>query len=137
RGWVGRPEHVINFFFCAAEEVRELMAAMGFRTFAEMVGQMQMLDKRQVVEHWKAKGLDFSRLFFKPEAPAGVAIHNCEPQDHKIHKILDRKLIAQAQGALERGEKVQIKSPIRNTDRTAGAMLSREVASRYGQHGLP
>jgi glutamate synthase (NADPH) large chain len=135
--FVGQPEHVINFFFFVAEEVRELMASMGFRTFAEMVGQMQMLDKRQVIEHWKAKGLDFSRLFFKPEAPAGVAIHNCEPQDHKIHKILDRQLIAQAQGALERGEKVQITSRIGNTDRTAGAMLSGEVAKRYGHEGLP
>ena len=76
--FVGQPEHVINFFFFVAEEVRELMAAMGFRTFAEMVGQMQMLDKRQVIEHWKAKGLDFSRLFFKPHAPQGVHIHNCE-----------------------------------------------------------
>ena len=76
--FVGQPEHVINFFFFVAEEVRELMAEMGFRTFAEMVGQMQMLDKRQVIEHWKAKGLDFSRLFFKPHAPQGVHIHNCE-----------------------------------------------------------
>ena len=76
--FVGQPEHVISFFFFVAEEVRELMAEMGFRTFAEMVGQMQMLDKRQVIEHWKAKGLDFSRLFFKPHAPAGVHIHNCE-----------------------------------------------------------
>jgi glutamate synthase (NADPH/NADH) large chain len=100
--FVGQPEHVISFFFFVAEEVRELMAEMGFRTFAEMVGQMQMLDKRQVIEHWKAKGLDFSRLFFKPHAPAGVHIHNCEVQDHKIHTILDRRLIAEAQSALER-----------------------------------
>jgi len=135
--FVGQPEHVVNFFFFVAEEVRELMAAMGYRSFAEMVGQMQMLDKRQVIEHWKAQGLDFSRLFFKPDAPKGVAIHNCERQDHKIHDILDRKLIAQAQGALERGAKVQITSRIRNTDRTAGAMLSGEVAKRYGHEGLP
>jgi len=135
--FVGQPEHVVNFFFFVAEEVRELMAAMGYRSFAEMVGQMQMLDKRQVVEHWKAKGLDFSRLFFKPDAPAGVAIHNCELQDHKIHDILDRKLIAQAQGALEGGAPVQITSRIGNTDRTAGAMLSGEVAKRYGHDGLP
>src|SRR5499433_1299817 len=100
--FVGKPEHVINFFFFVAEEVRELMAQMGFRTFAEMVGQMQMLDKRQVIEHWKAKGLDFSRLFFKPHAPAGVNIHNCEAQDHKIRDIIDRKLIAAARDAIER-----------------------------------
>src|SRR5205809_3061511 len=120
--FVGQPEHVINFFFYVAEEARELMAAMGFRTFAEMIGQMQMLDKRQVVEHWKAKGLDFSKLFFKPQAPAGVNIHKCEPQDHKIHDILDRRLIAESQGALDRGKKVRIITTIRNTDRTTGAM---------------
>jgi glutamate synthase (NADPH/NADH) large chain len=135
--FVGKPEHVVNFFFFVAEEVREWMAALGYRTFAEMVGQMQMLDKRQVIEHWKAKGLDFSRLFFKPEAPAGVAIHNCEKQDHKISDILDRKLIAQAKDAIERGTKVQIESKIGNTDRTAGAMLSGEIAKRYGHDGLP
>ena len=135
--FIGQPEHVINFFFFVAEEVRELMAAMGFRTFDEMIGQMQMLDKRQVIEHWKAKGLDFSKLFFKPQAPQGVAIHNCEPQDHKIHNILDRRLIAEAQAALDRGAPVRIVTTIKNTDRTAGAMLSGEVAKRYGHEGLP
>jgi glutamate synthase domain-containing protein 3 len=133
----GQPEHVINFFFFVAEEARELMATMGFRTFAEMIGQLQMLDKRQVIEHWKAKGLDFSKLFFKPQVPKGVAIHNCEPQDHKIHKILDRRLIAEAQAALDRGAPVRIVTTIKNTDRTAGAMLSGEVAKRYGHEGLP
>jgi glutamate synthase (NADPH/NADH) large chain len=135
--FVGQPEHVINFFFFVAEEVRELMAQMGFRTFAEMVGQMQMLDKRQVVEHWKAKGLDFSRLFHKPQAGKGVAIYNCEPQDHKIHDILDRRLIADAQVALDRGAPVRIVRTIKNTDRTAGAMLSGMIAQRYGHAGLP
>jgi glutamate synthase (NADPH/NADH) large chain len=135
--FIGTPEHVINYFFYVAEEVRELMAAMGFRTFNEMVGQMQMLDKRQVIEHWKAKGLDFSKLFFKPDAPKSVAIYNCERQDHKIHDILDRRLIAEAQAALERGAPVRIVTAIRNTDRTAGAMLSGEVAKRYGHAGLP
>jgi glutamate synthase (NADPH/NADH) large chain len=135
--FVGQPEHVINFFFFVAEEVRELMADMGFRTFPEMVGQMQMLDQRQVVEHWKAKGLDFSRLFFKPQAPKGVNIHNCEPQDHGIQHILDRRLIAEAQEALEHGVPVRIETTIRNTDRTAGAMLSGEIAKRYGHEGLP
>jgi glutamate synthase (NADPH/NADH) large chain len=135
--FVGKPEHVINFFFFVAEEVRELMAQLGFRTFAEMIGQMQMLDRRQVVEHWKAKGLDFSRLFLKPQAPAGVNIHNCEPQDHKIHNILDRRLIAEAQAALDRGAPVRIVTTIKNTDRTAGAMLSGAVAKRYGHEGLP
>ena len=133
----GQPEHVINFFFFVAEEVRELMAALGYRTFDEMIGQMQMLDTRALVDHWKARGLDFSRLFSKPDVPASVAIYNRERQDHKIHDIIDRKLIRDAQGALERGAKVDIALPITNTDRTTGAMLSGEIAKRYGHAGLP
>src|SRR5205823_2032890 len=133
----GAPEHVINYFFFVAEEARELMAELGYRTFNEMIGQMQMLDRRQVIAHWKARGLDFSRLFFKPEAPSGVAIYNCEPQDHKIHDILDRRLIAQARAALAHATPVCIESPIKNTDRTVGAMLSGEAAKRYGHAGLP
>jgi glutamate synthase (NADPH/NADH) large chain len=133
----GQPEHVINFFFFVAEEVRELMAEMGFRTFNEMIGQMQMLDRRQVIEHWKAKGLDFSKLFFKPQAGRGVSIYRNEAQDHKIHDILDRRLIADCQAALDRGAPVRIATTIKNTDRTAGAMLSGEIAKRYGHAGLP
>ncbi|HXY90216.1 MAG TPA: glutamate synthase-related protein, partial [Xanthobacteraceae bacterium] len=133
----GQPEHVINYFFFVAEEVRELMAALGYRRFDEMIGQMQMLDRRKVVAHAKAKGLDFSRLFTKPAAQKGVNIFKCEPQDHKIHKILDRKLIAEAQAALDRGAPVKLASAIRNIDRAVGAMLSGEVAKRYGHAGLP
>ena len=133
----GQPEHVINYFFFVAEEVRELMAAMGYRSFDEMIGQMQMLDERQLVDHWKARGLDFSRLFTKPDVPASVALYNCEKQDHKIHDIIDRKLIAQAQAALDRGAPVRISLPIKNTDRTTGAMLSGAIAKRYGHDGLP
>ncbi len=133
----GQPEHVINFFFYVAEEVREIMAELGYRTFDAMIGQMQMLDKQAFVEHWKAKGLDFSRLFHKPDVPAEVALFNCEEQDHKIHEIVDRKLIAGAQAALDRGAKVKIEIPIKNTDRTTGGMLSGEVAKRYGHTGLP
>ena len=120
----------------SAQEVRELMAQLGFRTFDEMIGQMQMLDQRRVIAHWKAKGLDFSKLFNKPDAPQGVSIFGCEPQDHKIHDILDRRLIAEAQLALDRGAPVRIVTTIRNTDRAAGAMLSGEIARRYGHAGL-
>ncbi|HYU11238.1 MAG TPA: glutamate synthase-related protein, partial [Stellaceae bacterium] len=133
----GTPEHVINYFFFVAEEVRELMAEMGYRSFDEMIGQMQMLDRNKLVEHWKARGLDFSRLFTKPAAPAGVKIYKCEPQDHGIDKVLDRKLIAEARAAIDRGAKVKIETPIRNTDRTTGAMLSGEIAKIYGHEGLP
>ncbi len=98
--FTGQPEHVINYFFFVAEEVRELMAELGYRTFDEMIGQMQMFDQRKLVAHGKASGLDFSKLFMKPDVPASVKIFNCERQDHKIHDILDRKLIAQSQTAL-------------------------------------
>jgi glutamate synthase (NADPH) large chain len=135
--FTGQPEHVINYFFFVAEEVRELMAEMGYRSFDEMIGQMQMLDRVNVLAHAKANGLDFSKLFTKPPVPAEVALFNRERQDHKIHDVIDRKLIAQSQGALESGTPVRIELPIRNTDRTTGAMLSGAIAKRYGHDGLP
>ena len=135
--FTGQPEHVINFFFFVAEEVRELMAAMGYRKFDEMIGQMHMLDQQKLLAHGKASGLDLSKLFMKPDVPANVAIFNSEVQDHKIHDILDRKLIARSQAALDSGTPVRVALPIRNTDRTAGAMLSGEIAKRYGHEGLP
>lgn len=133
----GAPEHVINYLFFVAEEVREMMAALGYRNFTDMVGQMQMLDKTEAVTHWKAKGLDFSRLFHKPTAATGVAIANIEKQHHLIDDVLDRRLIEKARGAIENRFPVRIETTIRNTDRTAGAMLSGEVARRYGHAGLP
>jgi glutamate synthase (NADPH/NADH) large chain len=135
--FTGQPEHVINYFFFVAEEVRELMAEMGYRTFAEMIGQMQMLDRINVLAHAKANGLDFSKLFTKPNVPAEVALFNSEAQDHKIHDIIDRTLIARSQEALEHGTPVRIELPIRNIDRTTGAMLSGAIAKRYGHDGLP
>ena len=133
----GQPEHVINYFFFVAEEVRELMAEFGYRNFNDMVGQMDMLDQRKLVEHWKAKGLDFSKLFMKPVAAADTAIFNCEKQDHHLEKILDRKLIAESQAALDRGAPVRLQTTIQSVNRAAGAMLSGEVAKRYGHEGLP
>ncbi len=133
----GQPEHVINYFFFVAEEVREMMAALGYRRFDEMIGQMQMLDQRRLLAHWKAKGLDFSKLFTKPQATSATEIFHCEVQDHKIKDILDRKFIAESQSALDRGAPVRLQTAIHNTDRAAGAMLSGEVAKRYGHAGLP
>jgi glutamate synthase (NADPH/NADH) large chain len=135
--FTGKPEHVINYLFFVAEEVREIMATLGYRRFDEMVGQMQMLDKTEAVNHWKAKGLDFSRLFHKPAALEGVAIYHREEQDHPIKDILDRKFIAAAKDALDYKKPVKITAKIANTDRSAGAMLSGEVAKRYGHAGLP
>ncbi|MDB5593494.1 MAG: hypothetical protein JWM36_455 [Hyphomicrobiales bacterium] len=135
--FVGQPEHVINFFFFVAEEVREMMAALGYRKFDEMIGQMQMLDRDRAVDHWKAKGLDFARLFHKPNAGTNLPIFHTENQDHKLDAVLDRTLIAQAGPALEKGERVRIESTINNTNRTTGAMLSGQIARRYGHEGLP
>ncbi|HEX2137459.1 MAG TPA: glutamate synthase large subunit, partial [Microvirga sp.] len=133
----GLPEHVINYFFFVAEEMRELMAAMGFRSVAEMIGQSHALDKKPAIDHWKAKGLDFSRIFHKPEVGPEVAIRHAERQQHPIADVLDRTLIAQAEMALEHGRAVAIEAEVRNSDRAVGAMLSGEVARRYGHDGLP
>ncbi len=135
--FTGTPEHVINYFFFVAEEVRALMAEMGFRTVAEMVGQIHMLDRNAAIRHWKANGLDFTRLFYKPDCDDPKAIYNSEVQKHQIDDILDRKLIEQAAPAIHDGKAVQIAIDIGNTDRTAGAMLSGEIARHHGQDGLP
>ena len=133
----GQPEHVINFFMFIAEEVREIMAELGFRTVNEMIGRMDRLDTRPALDHWKAKGLDFSRIFAKPKAGEGVAVHNCEEQDHGLDKALDNTLIAQAKDAIENKIPVTIETPVRNVNRTVGAMLSGEIARRHGHAGLP
>jgi glutamate synthase (NADPH/NADH) large chain len=133
----GQPEHAINYFFFVAEEVREIMAALGYRTFDEMVGQSQCLDKERAISHWKARGLDFEKLFHKIEAPESVAIYNSERQDHGLDKVLDNKLIDLAKPALDDRKPVRHELAICNRDRTTGAMLSGEVARRYGHAGLP
>ncbi|KAB0269270.1 glutamate synthase large subunit [Microvirga brassicacearum] len=133
----GLPEHVVNYFFFVAEEVREMMAAMGFTSLDEMIGQSDLLDKNEAIHHWKAKGLDFSRIFHKPDAGPHVAIRHSEQQAHPIANVLDRDLIAKAHAALETGEAVVIDAKVRSSDRTIGAMLSGEVAMRYGHEGLP
>jgi glutamate synthase (NADPH/NADH) large chain len=135
--FTGQPEHVINFFFFIAEEVRELMAKLGFRSFHEMVGHVEKLDMRRAVEHWKAKGVDLGRILYQAPAREGVAIYNCEKQNHHLDRAMDNELIEQATPAIQRGEPVHIAREIRNVHRTVGAMLSGEVAKRYGHVGLP
>ena len=134
--FTGTPEHVINYFFFVAEEVREIMAEMGVKSLDELIGQSDLLDTKEAVDHWKAKGLDFTRLFTKIDSE-GENVHNCETQQHPIHDILDRALIAEAKPALENKTPVNLSKPITNIDRTAGTMLSGEVAKRYGHAGLP
>ncbi|MDQ5879768.1 MAG: glutamate synthase large chain, partial [Pseudomonadota bacterium] len=133
----GQPEHVVNYFFFVAEEVREIMAQLGIRKFDELIGRADLLDMRAGIEHWKAKGLDFSKIFYQPPVPADVPRLHAETQDHGLAKALDHQFIKLAKPALEKGEKVTIELPIRNVNRTAGTMLSGEVAKRYGHAGLP
>ncbi|HXZ15403.1 MAG TPA: glutamate synthase large subunit, partial [Roseiarcus sp.] len=134
--FVGKPDHVINYFFFVAEEVRELMASLGFRSFDEMIGQRQMLDKAALLAHAKAQGLDFSRLFLKPAPWPDDTIYRSTAQDHEIEHVLDRRLIAETTEALERGRHVRLDLTIRNSDRSTGAMLSGAIAKRYGHAGL-
>jgi len=133
----GKPDYVVNYFFLVAEEARELMARLGIRKFDDLIGRSDLLDTKKGIEHWKAKGLDFSRIFRMPSMPADVARFHSEKQDHGLEKALDNRLIELARPALDRGEKVAIDMPIRNGNRTVGTMLSHEVASRYGHEGLP
>ena len=135
--FTGKPEHVVNFMMFIAEQMREIMAELGFRTVDEMVGRTDCLDTREAVEHWKAKGLDFSRLLTLVEAPSSVARHCREVQDHGLDKKLDQRLMEAARDALEEGKPVAIRHEINNIDRTAGTMLSAEVSRRYGEEGLP
>jgi len=133
----GTPQHVVNFFMFIAQETREIMAKLGFRTYGEMIGHSERIHSKKAVEHWKASGLDFSRVLFKPRPAAGVATSNTEQQQHALHRALDNGLIKKAMPALESQQPVSIESPVNNTNLSVGAMLSGEVARRYGHAGLP
>jgi len=135
--FTGTPEHVINYFFFIAEEVREYMASMGFRSFEEMIGRADRLKMRDAIDHWKARGVDLSALLHKVEAPEGEAIRHAGAQDHGLEKSLDNELIERCTPALEDGEEIHFERAITNTKRTVGGMLSGEVARRYGNDGLP
>ncbi|AHV91375.1 glutamate synthase-related protein [Bordetella holmesii] len=131
----GKPEHVVNYFFFVAEEVREIMAQLGIRKFEDLIGRTDLLDMRTGVEHWKARGLDFQRVFHRVNSDS--AVRHVEEQDHGLAGALDHQLIERARPAIERGEKVSFIVPVRNRNRTIGAMLSGAVAARYGHDGLP
>lgn len=133
----GKPEYVINFFYFVAQEMREIMAQLGFRTVNEMVGRVDMLEMQGAIEHYKSRGLDYSQIFYQPEKQDGVATHHVRAQDHSLEFALDHKLIELARPALERGERVEVSLPINNTNRTVGTMLSGEIAKKYEAKGLP
>ena len=133
----GKPEHVINFFFFVAEEIRELMAQLGMRKFNDLIGRADLLDMQKNITHWKALSLDFSRIFALPKIGPEESRFQFEAQDHGLDKALDMRLIELSQPALERRDKVAIDMPIRNINRTVGTMLSHEIAKRYQHAGLP
>ena len=132
----GKPEHVVNYFFFVAEEARQIMAQLGIRTFDELVGRADLLDTKKAISHWKAKGLDFSKVFFQPPVPADVPRRHVDHQDHGLEKALDHKLIAKAKAAIEKGEKTQFMEDVRNVNRSVGAMLSGELIKHHPD-GLP
>lgn len=135
--FTGQPEHVVNYFFFVAEEVREWMARLGFRKFEEMIGRVDKIRTRKAINHWKAKGLDLSPLLQKPQVPSEIPVRCVQRQDHGLEGALDYQLIELARPALEAQQLVRISMPIRNIHRTVGAMLSGEIAKRYGMEGLP
>jgi glutamate synthase (NADPH/NADH) large chain len=133
----GQPEHVINFFFFLAEQVRQYMAELGFRSFDEMVGRVDMLDVEPAVDHWKARGLDLSAILYSPPVPSRVARRCVQAQDHGLEDALDHKILKAARVAIDTLTPVEISLPVRNVHRTVGTMLSGEIARTYGSEGLP
>ncbi|HET7817545.1 MAG TPA: glutamate synthase-related protein, partial [Sphingomicrobium sp.] len=135
--FTGTADHVINYFFFVAEELREIMASLGVRRVDEMIGRTDLLDARPAVEHWKAKGLDLGKLLHAPAIEGGAARRNCEQQDHGLAELFDREMIAAARPALQEGKPVLIERDVSNIHRSVGTMLSGEVARRFGHEGLP
>jgi glutamate synthase domain-containing protein 3 len=133
----GEPEHVINFFFFLAEQVRLYMADLGFRRMDEMIGRVDMLDVQPAVHHWKARGLDLSAILYNPPTPSRVARRCVQAQDHGLEQALDHQLLAESEDALETLTPVEIDLPVRNVHRSVGTMLSGAIARRYGSAGLP
>ena len=132
----GKPEHVVNYFFFIAEEVRHIMAQLGIAKFDDLIGRADLLDMKQGVEHWKAKGLDFSRLLAMPPVPQGTALYHTQTQDHGLDKALDKRLIEKSRAAIDKGEKVQFMEVARNVNRSVGAMLSGAL-TQVRPEGLP
>ncbi|MBB4860015.1 glutamate synthase (NADPH/NADH) large chain [Novosphingobium chloroacetimidivorans] len=135
--FTGQPEHVVNYFFFVAEELRAIMAELGFRTIEEMVGRVDRLDTRKVIAHWKAKGVDLSKILYNPGKGDSPSLNWSQHQDHGLEHALDNQLIEASADALDNRQPVRIEKPVINVNRTVGAMLSGEVARRFGHAGLP
>jgi len=137
KNFKGTPEHVINYFFYVAEELRLIMAQLGFRTLEEMVGQTHKINSNKAVNHYKAKGLDLSSILYRPEAYRKMTVRNTEQQDHNLEEVLDFTILKDSHRALYRKEKMNLAYPIKNTNRTVGAIISNEISKIYGHLGLP
>jgi glutamate synthase (NADPH/NADH) large chain len=135
--FTGQPEHVVNYFFFVAEEVREWMASLGIRKFDDLIGRTDLLDTQAGIEHWKIQGLDFSKIFYQPNVEKEVSRRHTEEQSHGLEHALDNELIKLSKPALDKRQKVSINLPITHTNRTEGTMLSHEIAKRFGHEGLP
>ena len=135
--FAGQPEHVVNFFFFVAEEIREIMASLGIKRFDDLVGRSDLLDTKKGIDHWKIQGLDFSKIFYQPDMGKEVSRYNTETQYHALDKALDNELISRAQNAIKTKEPCEFTMPISNTNRTVGTLLSHEIAKTYGNEGLP
>ncbi|WP_158974365.1 glutamate synthase large subunit [Cellulophaga sp. L1A9] len=133
----GKPEHVVNYMYFVAQELREIMAQLGFRTINEMVGQVQKLDRNKAIDHYKAAGIDLTPILYKVDVPAGTKFYNTQKQQHHIEDSIEFDIIAKAHPALFRKEKMSIDYPIKNTDRAVGAIISNEISKIYGAEGLP
>ena len=137
KNFKGTPEHVINFFYYIAEELRSIMAELGFRSMAEMVGQTHKINANKAIKHYKAKGLDLSSILYRPEAYSKMTVKNTEKQEHNLDNVLDFKILKDSHRALYRKEKMTLAYPIKNTNRTVGAIVSNEISKIYGHLGLP
>ena len=137
KNFKGKPEHVINFMYFVAEELREIMATLGFRTIDEMVGQSQKINTEDAVKNYKTKGINLSKILYKPDVPKNVSLKNNTKQNHNLEKVIDFKILAEAKLAIEKRVKMSLSYKIQNTDRTVGAILSNEISKLYGANGLP
>ncbi|MDC3194777.1 glutamate synthase large subunit [Flavobacteriaceae bacterium] len=137
KNFKGTPEHVINFFFYVAQELRKIMAQLGYRTLAEMVGQTHKINSNKAIKHYKAKGLDLSSILHRPTAYKNMIVKNTEEQDHSLENVLDFTILKDSNRALYRKEKMNLAYPIKNTNRTVGAIISNEISKIYGYLGLP
>lgn len=135
--FTGRPQHVVNYFYFIANDVRQIMAEMGFRTIDEMIGRVDCINTNHAIKHWKARGLDFSAILTRPDVPSNVAVRRVQAQDHAIEDVLDHKLVDLAERAFKTKQPIEIRLPILNTDRSVGAMLGGVISKQFGAGGLP